>query len=99
MPPPPSCLPWTVALDTRLRRLRAEGAGCDEIARALGRTLDDVAARANALGAAAPPVDGTPCADDPAREPLPAGHPRTWRPLVAGTLLEGGEYPLPFFFR
>lgn len=95
----PFCPPWTEAMDAQLRRLRTEGAGCDDIARTLGRSRDDVATRTHALGATPPPVDGAPCPDDPAREPLPAGHPRTWLPLVAGTLLEGSEYPLPFFFR
>ncbi len=96
---PPSPPPWTDALDCQLRRLRAEGASWDEIARTLGRSQADVAARAHALGTASSPVDAAPCLDDPAREPLPAGHPRTWLPLIAGTLLDGTEYPLPFFFR
>jgi hypothetical protein len=30
--------------------------------------------------------------DDPRREPLPAGHPETWRVLTAGTVLEGEGY-------
>ena len=99
MSPPPSRPPWTEATDAQLRRLRTEGAGWDDIARTLGRDLDDVAARARTLGAKPPPVDGAICPDDPTREPLPPGHPRTWAPLIAGTLLEGTEYPLPFFFR
>jgi hypothetical protein len=32
---------------------------------------------------------------DPAREPLPAGHPLSWGLITAGTLLEGGRYPMP----
>lgn len=86
-------------MDGQLRRLRAEGSNWDEIARTLGRSPADVAARARALGAPAPPPDAVPIHDDSAREPLPAGHPRSWLPLVAGTLLDGTEYPLPFFFR
>ena len=30
-------------------------------------------------------------------EPLPAGHPRSWGAINAGTLLEGTPYPLPCF--
>lgn len=91
--------PWTDAMDAQLRRLWAEGTHWDDIARALGRTRDDVIARILVIGARPPPPDFAQPSDDPWREPLPAGHPRTWGPLIAGTLLEGTEYPLPFFFR
>jgi hypothetical protein len=37
--------------------------------------------------------------EDPARPPLPAGHPRTWDMLTAGTVLESTPYPLPVFPR
>ena len=34
-----------------------------------------------------------PAAEDPNRDPLPAGHPRSWDILVRGTCLEGVPYP------
>jgi hypothetical protein len=37
--------------------------------------------------------------EDPLRDTLPAGHPRTWDSINAGTVLEGRPYPLPFFRR
>lgn len=95
----PVPLPWSEAMDTQLRRLWAEGTPWDEIARILGRDRHAVVIRVLTIGARPPPPDFTPSVDDPWREPLPAGHPRSWGALVAGTLLEGTEYPLPFFFR
>ncbi len=97
---PPSCLrPGTDALDAQLRRMWAEGVVWGDIARTLGRDRDDVVTRALVIGARPPPPDFTPIPDDPWREALPAGHPRTWGALIAGTLLDGADYPLPFFFR
>ncbi len=100
MPPsvPPPRLPWTDAEDARLRRLRAEGMSWDAIARALGQQRDAVMTRALVIRARCPPPDFMPPPDDPEREPLPAGHPRSWGALLAGTLLDGTDYPLPFFF-
>ena len=89
---------WTAAEDGRLRRLRAEGGTWVEIAHALGRTPDGVMARGLAIGARRPPADFSPPPEDPEREPLPAGHPRSWGALTADTLLDGTDYPLPFFF-
>ncbi len=90
---------WTDAEDGRLRRLRAEGGTWADIARALGRAPQAVMARALAIGARRPPSDFSPPADDPEREPLAAGHPRSWGALIADTLLEGIDYPLPIFSR
>lgn len=92
-------LPWTAAQDTQLRRLRAEGADWGDIARALGRKPAEVEARGVAIAARRPPPDFIPPPDDPGREPLSAGHPRSWDILVKGTLLEGDDYPLPCFSR
>jgi hypothetical protein len=92
-------LPWTAAQDAQLRRLRMEGADWDDIAHTLGRDRADVNARACAIGAGRPPPDFSPSSDDPAREPLSAGHPRSWGALVKGTLLDGCAYPLPCFSR
>lgn len=90
---------WTDAIDAQIRRLRAEDATWDEIARVLGRDQDLIEARARAIGVRCAPPDAIHPRQDPAREPLPAGHPLSWGPLTAGTLLEGVDYPLPFFFR
>ncbi|MBV8613622.1 MAG: AsnC family protein [Acetobacteraceae bacterium] len=91
--------PWTAAQDAQLRRLRAEGADWGDIARALRRTPAEVAARGAAIAARQPPSDFAFPPDDPWREPLSAGHPRSWDPLVRGTLLDGDDYPLPCFSR
>lgn len=98
-PPDTASPPWSEALDAQLRRLWAEGVPWDDIARALGRERRSVVIRAIVIGARPPPPDFSPVSHDPEREPLPAGHPRTWGALVAGTLLAGTDYPLPFFFR
>ena len=90
---------WTDPLDAQIRRLRAENATWGDIARVLGRNPSAIKARASAINARHPPPDFVPPRDDPGREPLPAGHPRTWGSLTAGTLLDGVDYPLPFFFR
>ena len=90
---------WTDAQDTQLRRLRAEGACWDAIAAALGLTPWATIARGRLIGARLPPPDFVPPPEDPLREPLPAGDPRTWGPITAGTVLEGSPYPLPVFPR
>jgi hypothetical protein len=92
------CRPWTHALDAQLRRMWAEGAAWGDIARILGRDRDEIVTRALVIRARPPPPDFTPTQDDLWREALPAGHPRTWGTLIAGTLLDGTEYPQPFFF-
>ncbi len=96
MPSPPL---WTAALDTRLRQLRAEGATWEEIATALGMGRWVVRERGRRIGARRPPPDYAASPEDPRREPLPAGHPRTWNPINRGTVLQGQDYPLPVFSR
>ncbi|MBV9248492.1 MAG: AsnC family protein [Acetobacteraceae bacterium] len=95
----PKKITWTHAQDTILKRLRAEGASWDEIALAFGYNRKTVIERGNRIGAIKPPPDFVPPPDDLTREPLPAGHPRTWGLLTKGTVLEDEPYPLPFFFR
>ncbi len=90
---------WTNAQDTQIRRLRAEGATWDTIAAVLGMTRWATIERGRRIGARLPPPDFVPPPDDPAREPLPAGHPRSWDAVTAGTVLEGTPYPLPVFPR
>lgn len=88
---------WTAAEDTQLRRLRAEGATWDAIAAVLRLTRWTVIERGRRIGAPRPPPDFVPPPEDPAREPLPAGHPRSWNAITAGSVLEGTPYPLPVF--
>jgi len=90
---------WTNAQDTQIRRLRAEGATWDAIAAVLGVTPFATRERGRRIGARRPPPDFVPPPDDPLREPLPAGHPRSWRLLTDGTVLDGTHYPLPVFPR
>jgi len=95
----PKKLEWTDAQDAQLRRLRAEGATWDGIAAVLGLTRWAAMDRGRRIGARLPPPDFVPPPEDPAREPLPAGHPRSWNTINAGTVLEGTPYPLPVFVR
>lgn len=88
---------WTPAEDAQLRRLRVEGASWEVIAKSLKLTRWTVIERGRRIGARRPPLDFQPPPEDPAREPLPAGHPRTWGAITAGTVLEGMPYPLPVF--
>lgn len=95
----PVKLIWTDAQDTQIRRLRAEGASWDTIAAVLGVTRWTAIERGRSIGARHPPREFVPRPEDPARDPLPAGHPRTWGAMNIGTVLEGAPYPLPFFRR
>ncbi len=90
---------WTNAQDTKLRRLRAEGATWDATAAALGMTRSATIDRGRRIGARRPPPDFVPLPEDPGREPLPPGDPRSWGAITAGTVLEGTPYPLPVFPR
>ena len=95
----PSKLVWTQAQDTQIRRLRAEGVAWDTVAAILGLARWTVIDRGRRIGAFRPPRQSVPPQDDLARDPLPAGHPRSWGVLTAGTVLEGTPYPLPVFAR
>jgi hypothetical protein len=90
---------WTAAQDTQIRRLRAEGASWDGIAAILGLSRWSVIERGRRIGARPPARDFVPPPEDPARDPLPAGHPRSWDILTAGTVLENTPYPMPVFAR
>ena len=85
---------WTDASDTRIRRMRAEGASWDTIAAQLLVSRWSAIERGRAIGARAPLRPPAPAAD-PAREALPAGHPDSWGAITAGTLLDGSAYPWP----
>jgi hypothetical protein len=93
----PRKLVWTAAQDTQIRRLRAEGASWDMIAAILGFTRWTVIDRGRRIGARPPPREFVPRPEDPSRDPLPAGHPRSWGVITSGTLLEDTPYPLPVF--
>ena len=83
----PKKLVWTDAQDNQIRRLRVEGASWDAIAAVLGITRWTVIERGRRVHL------GT------TRRPLPAGHPRSWGAITAGTVLENAPYPLPVFPR
>lgn len=83
---------WSQAEDARLRRLRAEGASWGAIAAAFGVSLDIARERGRRIGARRPPPEFAPPPDDPNREPLPPGHPRSWNLICAGTILAGSAY-------
>lgn len=95
----PIKLIWTDAQDSQIRRLRMEGASWDTIAAILGLARWTVIDRGRRIGAQRPPHDFVPPPEDPAREPLPAGHPRSWGVITAGSVLEDEAYPLPIFIR
>jgi hypothetical protein len=95
----PVKLTWTAAQDMQIRRLRAEGASWDTIAATLSLTRWTVIERGRRIGARRPPREFVPPPEDPGREPLPAGHPRSWSVITDGTVLEGAPYPLPTFAR
>lgn len=95
----PQKFSWTDAQDTKIRRLRAEGACWDAIAAVLGMTRWAVIARGRRIGARLPPADFVAPPEDPLREAMAPGDPRSWGAITAGTVLEGTPYPLPFFPR
>ena len=88
---------WTDAQDSQIRRLRMEGASWDAIAAALGLARWSIIDRGRRINACPPPREAVPPPEDPRRDPLPAGHPRSWGILTVGTVLEGAPYPLPVF--
>lgn len=90
---------WTSAQDARIRRLRAEGATWEAIAEDLGLTRWIVIERGRRIRARLPPPEFVAVLDPPDRDPLPAGHTRTWGAMNAGTTLANTTYPLPMFRR
>lgn len=85
---------WTAPSDSRLHRMRLEGASWDAIAEALAVSPEAVRARAERIGATRTAACLT-VVEDPAREPLPAGHSQAWGVLTQGTWLAGTRYPTP----
>jgi hypothetical protein len=95
----PKKLTWTNAQDAQIRRLRTEGASWDTIAAILGLARWTVIERGRRIKALRPPLGFVPPPEDLARDPLPAGHPRSWGAINAGTVLNDAPYPLPIFPR
>jgi hypothetical protein len=95
----PKKLAWSDAQDTQIRRLRAEGASWDNIAAILGQTRWAIMERGRRIGALRPPREIVPPHEDPGRDALPPGHPRSWGAITTGTVLENTPYPLPVFVR
>ena len=90
----PIKLEWTGAQDTRIRQMRAEGATWEAIATTFGVAGSTVMERGRRIGARPPPPDFVAEMDDPQRDPLPAGHLRTWGAMNAGTILADEPYPV-----
>jgi hypothetical protein len=90
---------WTDAQDTQIRRLRREGATWDSIACELTLTVWAVTERGHRIGAGRTQNDCAEPPEDPLREPLPAGHPRSWDAINAGTVLAGAPYLFRIFRR
>ena len=86
-------LEWTEARDGCLRRLRAEGRGWPDIAAELGVTPEMARERGRRIGVRFPAAPPRASVEDPARRPLPAGHPRAWGLLTEGTVLAGTAWP------
>lgn len=95
----PTKLIWSQVQDTQIRRLRAEGASWDNIAATMGQTRWAIMERGRRIGARPPPREFVPPPEDPARNSLPPGHPRSWGAITFGTVLENTPYPLPVFIR
>jgi hypothetical protein len=91
---------WTEVADSRLTRMRGEGASLRAMAAAFGLSRSAIAERASRLGLVLPtraPDVAKPTPPNPElqRDPLPAGHPISWGLITAGTCLEGTPYVVP----
>lgn len=101
----PQKITWTAQADAAIAALRAGGATWDRVAASLGVSRNAALERARALRGGAieapPPLRiGRPermLDPDPARPPLPPGHPVAWGVLVENTCLAGAPYPAPDF--
>ena len=93
----PHKIHWTETADSRLRRLRAQGVDWQSIAAALRLSRSYVIRHGTRIGARGPRPAAAPRPEfiSAARPPLRAGHPRSWGPITAGTLLAGTPYPWP----
>lgn len=93
----PLRIAWTAHQDDQLKTLRAAGARWEDVTTQLGLSRTTVISRAHRLGLrlvtpppeeeGEEPID---CAGD--RQPLPPGHPITWRAITNDTHLAGADY-------
>ncbi len=84
---------WSEGADRTICQMRADGATWADIGRRLRMSRNTVIERGRRLRASAPARRGAPKPEvepleDPNREPLCAGHPRTWG------LLSDAPYPI-----
>ena len=86
---------WTEGQDGQIRRLRTEGASWDLIALALGLARWTVIERARTIGAERPPANAAPILDESDRQPLEAGHAKSWGVINQGTSLENVPFQTP----
>ncbi len=91
----PTKTPWTDGQDAQIRRLRTEGAPWDVIAFALGLARWTIIERARVLGVEQPPAHAAAAMDESEREPLPAGHARSWGAINRGTCLRDVPFRTP----
>lgn len=82
---------WTAPSDSRLRRMRQEGAAWEAIAEALHVSPLAAMQRALRIGAQTRLCAGG--NGNSQRDPLPAGDPTSWKILTTGTWLAGTRYP------
>jgi hypothetical protein len=90
---------WTEGQDTQIRRLRTEGATWDVIALSLGLARCTVIERAKLIGVGSPPANAASRFDESGRDPLSAGHSRSWSVINRGTSLEDVPFQLPATIR
>lgn len=86
---------WTEGQDTRIRRLRTEGAPWDMIAQQLGLARWTVIERARVIGVEQRPAHAAMVMDDSMRPPLPAGHQDSWGVINRDTALRGVAFRSP----
>ena len=96
----PQKLHWSQRTDLQLHRLRAQGATWNAIAAALRLSRNAVIEHGRRIGVRLPVRVAMPAAlrelPDPARAPLPPGHPVSWAVITDGTSLAGTRYPAPW---
>ena len=90
---------WTEGQDVQIRRLRTEGASWDVVALALGLARWTGIERARAIGAERLPANAVAMLDESDREPLPAGHAKSWGAINRGTTLENVPFKTPSTIR
>lgn len=86
---------WTPTADATIRRMRTAGAHWRDIAAVLACSRSTVRERARKLGFAQMPRMASEAEPTTrAQTPLPAGADVSWGAIVAGTVLDGTQYPV-----